>query len=309
MKRLLSQLGAALFFAAALSLAVIPAVEAAAVTPNNVRNSSGGASTVVPTLSVDEQGNYVAGGGGGGGGGGASTIADGADVTQGAVADAVVAAGAAGTEAAKLRRLTTDLGTLIGKDFSTQTTLAAVLAKIIAAPATEAKQDTANTSLAIIDDVGAGVAVTLTRTSDTNAYLANDVIGAATGSTAALSFANVGPSGREVMLTSASLKINATAVISGETSYNLYCYPVTPPSALGDNAPFDIPSGDQATAIYKIPLGTPVDEGSTLLVQSDSINKQITLSGTGIFCYLVTVGAYTPTSARVYVLNLHFVPM
>ncbi len=36
------------------------------------------------------------------------------------------------------------LTTLNGKDFATQTTLAAILAKIIAAPATEAKQDTLN---------------------------------------------------------------------------------------------------------------------------------------------------------------------
>lgn len=48
------------------------------------------------------------------GGGGAATIADGADATQGAVADAVVAAGAAGTLSAKLRRLTTDLAALLG---------------------------------------------------------------------------------------------------------------------------------------------------------------------------------------------------
>lgn len=52
---------------------------------------------------------------GGGGGGGAVTVADGADVTQGAIADAVVAAGAAGTVSAKLRRLTTDLAALLAK--------------------------------------------------------------------------------------------------------------------------------------------------------------------------------------------------
>lgn len=46
---------------------------------------------------------------GAGGGGGAVTVADAADVTQGALADAVVAAGAAGSISAKLRRLTTDL--------------------------------------------------------------------------------------------------------------------------------------------------------------------------------------------------------
>lgn len=40
--------------------------------------------------------------------------------------------------------------TLIAKDFATQTTLAAVLAKIIAAPATEAKQDTAIAALALV---------------------------------------------------------------------------------------------------------------------------------------------------------------
>jgi hypothetical protein len=50
--------------------------------------------------------------GGGGGGGGAATIADGADVAEGATTDAVVAAGAAGTISAKLRRLTTDLSTV-----------------------------------------------------------------------------------------------------------------------------------------------------------------------------------------------------
>lgn len=44
-----------------------------------------------------------------GGGGGAVTIADGADITEGAIADAVVAAGAAGTISAKLRRTTQGL--------------------------------------------------------------------------------------------------------------------------------------------------------------------------------------------------------
>ena len=48
-------------------------------------------------------------GGGGGGGGGAVTVADGADVTQGAIADAVVAAGATGTVSAKLRAISRDI--------------------------------------------------------------------------------------------------------------------------------------------------------------------------------------------------------
>jgi hypothetical protein len=153
----------------------------------------------------------------------------------------------------------------------------------------------------------ASAAVTLTRTADTNAYAANDVIGAATGSTAALTFANMGPSGGEVTLTSVSLEIDASAVIAGETSYRLYLYNVTPPSALGDNAAFDLPSGDRASFLGYVDLGTPIDLGSTLYVQADNIGKQIKLSGTSLFGYLVTIGAYTPTSARVHIITLHTV--
>jgi hypothetical protein len=50
----------------------------------------------------------------------------------------------------RLKAIATAINTTNGKDFATQTTLAAILAKIIAAPATEAKQDTGNTALANI---------------------------------------------------------------------------------------------------------------------------------------------------------------
>lgn len=49
---------------------------------------------------------------GGGGGGGAVTIADGADVTEGAIADPAATAGSTGTVSAKLRLVTTQLSTV-----------------------------------------------------------------------------------------------------------------------------------------------------------------------------------------------------
>jgi len=150
-------------------------------------------------------------------------------------------------------------------------------------------------------------AVTLTRTADTNAYTANDVIGAATGSTAALTFATMGPSAGRIMLTSCSLEIDLAAIISGMTSYRLHLYNVTPPSALGDNAAFDLPSGDRASYLGFVELGSPVDLGSTLYVELNGLNKQILLSGTSIFAYLVTIGAYTPSSADVFKITLHAV--
>lgn len=150
-------------------------------------------------------------------------------------------------------------------------------------------------------------AVTLTRTNDTNVYAANDVLGAATGSTAALTFANMGSSAGRIMITSAQLEIDAAAVISGETSYRLYLYNVTPPSALGDNAAWDLPSGDRASFLGYVDLGTPVDLGSTLYVEVNGINKQVLLAGTSLFAYLVTIGTYTPTASRVHVITLHAV--
>jgi hypothetical protein len=149
--------------------------------------------------------------------------------------------------------------------------------------------------------------VTLTRTADTNVYLANDVVGAATGSTAALEFLSIGTSGERIMITSVSLEIDASSVISGEASYRLYLYNVTPPSALGDNTAWDLPSGDRASFLGYVDLGTPVDLGSTLWVETNNVNKQIKLSTDELDAYLVTTGGYTPTSGRVYKITLHAV--
>ncbi len=154
--------------------------------------------------------------------------------------------------------------------------------------------------------------VTLTRTADTNAYTANDVVGAATGSTAALTFTwldragNAPPSGAILMVVTSMLQINITAAPSGMTSFRLYNYSVTPPSALGDNAAFDLPSGDRAAfaGCGYIDLGSPVDLGSTLYVEQNGINKQIKLAGTTSFAYPVTIGAYTPGSGDVFVFTL-----
>jgi hypothetical protein len=60
-----------------------------------------------PVTLIDASGNVISTIGG------PATIADGADVAEGATTDVVVAAGAAGTLSAKLRRLTTDLAAVL----------------------------------------------------------------------------------------------------------------------------------------------------------------------------------------------------
>lgn len=76
-------------------------------------NQTGSASNVVAMAGGSGLGTaFGSSVAGGGGGGGAVTIADGADSTEGAIADAAATAGGTGTVSAKLRLMTTQLGTI-----------------------------------------------------------------------------------------------------------------------------------------------------------------------------------------------------
>lgn len=147
----------------------------------------------------------------------------------------------------------------------------------------------------------------ITRPADTTAYDANDVIGAATGSSAALLFASMGGNNQNIRISTVSLEIDDSALISGEAAYLLHLYSSTPPSAFGDNAAFNLGAVDRATYRGFISLGTPVDLGSTLFIEQPDVEKQLALVGTDLYGYLVTVGGYTPTSARNYRLKMYAV--
>jgi hypothetical protein len=145
-------------------------------------------------------------------------------------------------------------------------------------------------------------ATTITRPANTTAYSAGDVVGGA------ITFANMGTSGGRIMLTSSQLELDIAVIPTGMTSFFVALYSVTPPSALADNAAWDLPSGDRASYLGIVQLGTPVDLGSTLYVEQNIINKQIKLAGTSVFGYLVTATGYTPAAnSEVYVCSLHSV--
>lgn len=155
--------------------------------------------------------------------------------------------------------------------------------------------------------------VSFSRTADTNSYLANDVIGPATGATAARAFnwldanGNAPPVGSSLIITSSALQINLSSVISGMTNFKLYKYNITPPTAFGDNTAFNFHADDRAAFLRMglIDLGTPVDLGGTLYVEQNGLNKQIKLTSTVSYGYLITVGAYTPTASDGFVITLH----
>lgn len=144
--------------------------------------------------------------------------------------------------------------------------------------------------------------LTITRPANTTPYTALDVVGGA------LTFPSMGPSAGRIMLTSTQLELDISAIPTGMTSFFLALYNVTPPSALADNAPWDLPSGDRSAFLGIVQLGTPTDLGSTLYVEQNIINKQIKLASTSLFGYLVTQTGYTPASnSEVYVNTLHAV--
>lgn len=138
-----------------------------------------------------------------------------------------------------------------------------------------------------------GYTSTATFTPAAAAYLAGDIMQGARELT------NIGPAGGgEVLIVNTRLRVDAASVVSGETSYTLHLYSVTPPSALADNAVWDLPSGDRASYMGSIALGTPVDLGSTLYVEQTGLTKQVTVpAGGSLFGYLVTNGGFTATAA------------
>lgn len=150
---------------------------------------------------------------------------------------------------------------------------------------------------------GHSTTVTITRPANTTDYTAGDVIGDTNGS-AIFTFANMARAAGEVLITSIELEIDLAAVPSGMTGFNVRLYNASP-TAIADNAAWDLPSGDRGKYLGKIQLGTPVDEGSTLFIDNDGINKQIKLLTTSLYVELQTLGGFTPTSAAVKRLTIH----
>lgn len=134
--------------------------------------------------------------------------------------------------------------------------------------------------------------VSITRPANATPYTAGDVLGGV------LTISAIGPTAGHVLLTSIDLRYDVAAIPSGMTSFRLYLYSATPPSAYADNAVWDLPSGDRTAYIGFVDLGSIADLGSTLFLQVDGINKQVQLGSgeTALYGYLVTNGGYTPAA-------------
>jgi hypothetical protein len=134
------------------------------------------------------------------------------------------------------------------------------------------------------------------RPANTVTHSINAVVGASP--TAVITFAGIGPTGGNILVTGADLRVDTAAIPSGMTSFRLPCYNVTPPSAYADNAAWDLGATDRAGFVGYIDLGSPADMGSTLYVQADQVNRQFKLAANdnSLYCYLTTNGSYAPAA-------------
>jgi hypothetical protein len=155
---------------------------------------------------------------------------------------------------------------------------------------------------------GALTTVSFTRTADTNAYTAGDVIGinaAGSAGSAIHTFTLIGPAGGNIIITGWDLTIDATAIPAGMSTFRLHIYNASP-TAIVDNAAFDLLTADQSKHVAVLDAITMVDYGSTLFGGITNINQQAKLatSVTSLYAELVTVGAFTPASGTAFQIRL-----
>lgn len=132
------------------------------------------------------------------------------------------------------------------------------------------------------------------------------VIGDCNGATQTFTFSPAPVSGSVIMITDAELEIDGATAEA--TAWRLYLYNVTPPSAIADDGAFAFDSGDRASALGYIDLGTAVDHGNTQWVETHGINKMVKLAGTTVFGYLVNLTTLTPQNVA-HVVKLYGTPV
>lgn len=168
-----------------------------------------------------------------------------------------------------------------------------------------------NSSSLTVDGKAYRAAVTITRPSNTTAYTAGDVIGVADSGTAAnagdaiITLSNIGPSGGYVLLQSVRLMIGASSVPAGMGAFRLHLY-MASPTAILDNAAFDLVAGDVGKYAGYIDLPAPQDLGSILVTQADYCGTAIKLdaASTTLYAELETRGAFTPASGTLFDLRV-----
>lgn len=247
----------------------------------------------------------------GGGGGGAVTIADGADVTQGAIADAASVAGGVGTLSAKLRLMTTQLGTInttLGSPFqaggsiantsfaATQGTAANLNATVVGT-GTFAVQNTTAAGENHIGEVGGNILPITNAMTTSNATVTTgqSIGGIQTLANAVRVSGALGASGTSGIIQSVVLTF-LDAVGSGPLDIYFYNATVTTGSNCQNATTFVLQTADRTNVLGIAHVTDPTASNTAVVFQANNLAIPFGLaSGTSLFACVVARASFAIT--------------
>lgn len=145
-------------------------------------------------------------------------------------------------------------------------------------------------------NLGKQASDTITLDAGVAAHSALDVVSTAAGEV--MEFASLGSAGDLVCIMGTMVKYSANALPTAHAGYRLHLYNASP-TAIADNAAYNVPTADLAKYIGFIPLSTMVDVGDTCSVKDNNVNFTTKLVGTGLFGILQCIAAETPAANAV----------
>ena len=152
--------------------------------------------------------------------------------------------------------------------------------------------------------LGKAVSALLVRADTITAYAAGDVISTAAGEVLMFTGA-ADEADAQFLINGARMRIDTAAIPSGMGGFRLHLYNAAP-TAIADNAAFNLPAADRSKYLGFVPISTPVDLGDTLWAQDDNLNVRGKLgSNTTLYGILETLAAYTPTASTVKTIQLY----
>jgi len=108
------------------------------------------------------------------------------------------------------------------------------------------------------------------------------------------------PPGSIIRVVDIIMKIDETALLAGEASYDAQFYSVTPPSAIADNGAWTLNGTTDLDAYRgKITIGTPSDLGSACHIKTQPTDQQdfkLAAGKSSLWMYLVTSAGVTFTA-------------
>lgn len=141
------------------------------------------------------------------------------------------------------------------------------------------------------DTIYKGIATSI-RPENTTSYAVGDVVGTSPASNLEFNFAS---EGQRFIILRALLMIKSNAVPSGMGGFRLHLFNAAP-TAIADNAAFNIIAADRDKYLGYIEFDTPSDFGDTLISQKENLTFEETLVESKLYGVLETLAAFQPTS-------------